>query len=208
MMTVPKGITLVGILISLAMVFWLTARSPRAQLSAELQAALNQQALSLLKWDADILMAKPFVSASLIPRYSGMTRTAFTGEEYLRRLTEKAEALESDRPVKIDVTLRPLRIELRDGTVVLYAREHTIEYFLDRSPSQEAGEHEFIFAVSPATGESQGSYTVQLDGFRYTLIRDVSEPQMLKEDASTIDDSQAPAKEPVKAPLVAPKKNT
>jgi hypothetical protein len=206
-MKIPPAVALLATTVCGVALLLFGGRPLQVKVTKELQSALVELALSLLQAEHNILVSGELPANRLVPHHQGMTRTLLTGAEWEQKLLAiRKGALESGiRYTQIDVTLSPRGVEQHGDTVVLRARDHIIEYISYERPllsgrsnnAQEKSDHDFVFSVQPINADSGGSYTVDVDGLRFTLVKDVTEPQMLKEE----DEGEEPPASTLGEPL-------
>jgi hypothetical protein len=94
----------------------------------------------------------------------------------------------------VEVALTPSGVERRGNKVILHAKDSFTEHreyvpVSPELPTETRGitNHDFVFSADVASaGTTLGPYSVDVGGLVYTLILDVSEPQMLQSrDGST-----------------------
>jgi hypothetical protein len=188
----------------------------RQQLPANLEQALNEQALANLDAAHNIVVTGNRPADGLVPRLNAWSRTYLTSDEYINNaLKMREKGLEIGvRYTSVEVTLTPSGIERDGNRVILHAKdrftEHRVYDVLLSStlPTESGGvtNHDFVFSTAhPSGSKKAGPYSVEVDGIVYTLILDVNEPQMLhSRDASTYccdPDEQWYASQPVGRPL-------
>lgn len=166
------------------------SHSRQDRLPSSLQDSLTAEALTFLRNEYNILVTGSVPAEGLVPRLIGMARLEFSGEERIALLLRgREDSLQhGKRYERIEVTLNPTRIEEHDGGVVLHAVDKVVEHFaFDPKPwpavpdlYEECTQHDFIFSIAPISATTaHAPYTVRAGGFQYTLIRDVTEPQLL-----------------------------
>jgi hypothetical protein len=94
----------------------------------------------------------------------------------------------------VEVTLLPSGVERRGNKVILHAKDSFTEHRQFEVPvppgfptkARGVTNHDFVFSVARLSGTRPGPFSVEVDGTVYTLILDVSEPQILQSrDGST-----------------------
>ena len=161
-----------------------------------LEAALIGVSLHSLKSEYDILVTGDTPAHGLVPRRDGMTRMYLTGEDRIAAAlrVREAAAKYGRRYASVQVKLNPEGIETRGDKLILQANEETDEVFAyDDSAikkshmTQGKTKHNFIFSVVTLPHpHSDGSYTIVVGEFAYTLIEDITEPQMVQSRACAV----------------------
>ncbi|MFY9553455.1 MAG: hypothetical protein WAV20_05380 [Blastocatellia bacterium] len=183
-----------GLLLALAIAAFLFAEvSPSGQrrLPPEAEVALTEQALAFLRSEYNILVTGNPPAEALVPRLSGMSRSEISGEDRIAALLKgrKSSLEHGKHHTSIEVNLSSIAAEQRDGRVALRAVANIVEHFtFDFKPSppmpdvyEESTRHDFIFSVAPLSASSHHNpYTVRVGDFEYTLIKDITEPQLLR----------------------------
>jgi hypothetical protein len=193
-MKVGFGIALISIVGFLILSSTSSPQSP--QLSEEIENSLTQLALASLKVEYNILTTGYPPVEGLISRFDRSTGSHLSGEERIKSLiTYRENALQKGkRYTNIDITLDSTSFEQINDRVILHAMDNIIEYFtFDTSPSpplpnksEGITKHDFVFSVEASSNTyTQKPYSIHIGGFQYTLIEDITEPQML----NSADDS-------------------
>jgi hypothetical protein len=181
----------------------------------DLQRALSDIALLSLRAEYDLLTTGTIPTHRLVPKHKAETGSYLTSEQRLESaLRVRHSALESGRRyTSIDVKLNPESMEEHTDELILHATEEATERFsfdapLPGLPNTTSGvtKHNFIFSIRPVSDESQNNpYSIRLGNVEYTLMKDVTEPQMLNaSDASTEntdDEEQKYRSDPADEPL-------
>lgn len=175
------------------------SHSGQDRLPSALQESLNAEALIFLRNEYDILVTGSVPAEGLVPRLIGMARLEFSGQERIAALLKgREDSLQrGKRYERIEVILNPTGIEEHDSRVVLHAVDKVVEHFaFDPKPwpevpnlYEESTRHDFIFSIAPISASApRAPYAVRAGGFEYTLMKDVTEPQLLNASDEGEDD--------------------
>ena len=188
----------VGLILVLLAVVLLSFKVVRqsGHLPADLEKALNEAALASLQTDYDVLVTGKRPAGGLVARLNGWSRTYLTGDARTDAgLQLRDTGLERGVRYKgVEVALAPSGVEQRGNKVILHAKDTSTEHreyvaLSPELPTETRGvtNHDFVFSAVPASaGTMRGPYSVEVGGIVYSLILDVSEPQMLQSrDGST-----------------------
>jgi len=189
---------------------------PRSgQVPTDLEKVLNEPALASLKTDYDVLVTGKRPADGLVARLNGWSGTYLTGDARIDAgLQVRDSGLERGvRYTGVEVALTPLGVERHGNKVILHAKDSFTEHreyapVSPELPTETIGitNHDFMFSADLASASTTlGPYSVEVGGIVYTLILDVSEPQMLKsQDGSTYccdPDEQHYVSQPPSPPL-------
>lgn len=204
----------IGLLLLIPLAAFLFAKLSHSQhrLPATLEAVLTEQAFTFLKNESNILITGSPPQEGLVPRHNGMSGSEFSGEERIAAsLRSRESSLQHGKHyASIEITLNPGGIDERYGEIILHAVDNKVEHFtFDPEPSQpiphlyeETTHHDFIFSVTPLSATIYSKpYSVRVGDFEYTLIRDITEPQLL--NASQEEDETQKYPLPSDTPLKA-----
>ena len=186
------------------------------QLPADLEKALNETALASLQKEHNVLVTGKRPADGLVARLNGWSGTYLTGDARIDAgLQLRDTGLERGVRYKgVEVALAPSGVERRGNKVILHAKDSFTEHreYVSLSPelpteTRGVTNHDFVFSAVPASaGTTPGPHSVEVGGIVYTLILDVSEPQMLQSrDGSTYccdPDEQHYLSQPPGPPLV------
>lgn len=157
----------------------------------ELQPLLTKVALASLRSESDILVTGENPTDMPVPQHDGMTHSYRTGEERIATAIRVREGMiNAGMPyTKIEIRLSSHGVKKDGDKIILHAIEEKAEHFTYTDPARNSAptltesriNHDFIFSLAPETSApSDGIKTINFNGYNYTLVEDITEPQLVK----------------------------